>query len=116
LNSQIKLIGLIVLLIISFLIIFIAPINLGLDLQGGIRLVYEARETATTPLTNEAVLGSLEIVRNRIDSLGVSEPLIQRKGKNQIIVELPGVKDGAIYTAVFLMIVYLFSHREPTVK
>ena len=94
-NSQIKLIGLIVLLIISFVIIFIAPINLGLDLQGGIRLVYEARETPTTPLTNEAVLGSLEIVRNRIDSLGVSEPLIQRKGKNQIIVELPGVKDPA---------------------
>jgi len=80
---------------ISIAIIFIAPINLGLDLQGGIRLVYEARETPTTPLTNEAVLGSLEIVRNRIDSLGVSEPLIQRKGKNQIIVELPGVKDPA---------------------
>ncbi len=79
----------------AVVIIFIAPINLGLDLQGGIRLVYEARETPTTPLTNEAVLGSLEIVRNRIDSLGVSEPLIQRKGKNQIIVELPGVKDPA---------------------
>ena len=39
------------------------------------------------------LLSSTEIIRNRIDALGVTEPLIQTKGFNQIIVELAGIKD-----------------------
>ncbi len=62
--------------------------TLGLDLQGGISLVL-----APAKKVDEGVLRqSIEIIRNRVDALGVGEPEISRQGGN-IIVELPGVKD-----------------------
>jgi len=69
------------------------PMNLGLDLQGGSQIILEAKSTGSAKADNDAVMGVLEVIRNRIDSLGVSEPLIQRKGSQQIIVQLPGVKN-----------------------
>ncbi|MFC1559783.1 protein translocase subunit SecD [Candidatus Margulisiibacteriota bacterium] len=78
---------------ISVFIIYQMPITLGLDLQGGTRLVLEARETKSVKVTEDAVAGALAVIRNRIDALGVTEPLITRKGRSQIIIELPGVKD-----------------------
>lgn len=61
---------------------------LGLDLQGGISLVL-----APSKKVDSAVLKqSIAIIRNRVDALGVGEPEISRQGNN-IIVELPGVKD-----------------------
>ncbi len=69
------------------------PMNLGLDLQGGSQIILEAKNTATTKADNDAVMGVLEVIRNRIDSLGVTEPLIQRKGSHQIVVQLPGIKN-----------------------
>jgi preprotein translocase subunit SecD len=78
------------------LIIFIGktiPISLGLDLQGGMLLVLEAQDTEQVKVNDDAVLGALAIIQNRIDGLGVSEPVIQRKGKRQIVVELPGITD-----------------------
>jgi preprotein translocase subunit SecD len=69
------------------------PINLGLDLQGGTRLILEAKDTEKVKADNDAVLGALAVIRNRVDGLGISEPVISRKGIKQIIVELPGVKD-----------------------
>ncbi|MDD5067588.1 MAG: protein translocase subunit SecD, partial [bacterium] len=42
---------------------------------------------------NDAVSRALEIIRNRVDQFGVSEPSIQKQGENRIVVELPGVKD-----------------------
>jgi preprotein translocase subunit SecD len=74
-------------------ILWTYPINLGLDLQGGTRLILEAEDTPQVTVNDEAVKGALEVVRTRIDSLGVSEPIIRRKGSRQIIVELPGIKD-----------------------
>ncbi len=44
-------------------------------------------------IKDSAVRQSLEVVRNRIDAFGVSEPLIQRQGKDQILVQLPGITD-----------------------
>lgn len=41
----------------------------------------------------QAISSALEIIRNRVDQFGVSEPVIQKSGKNRIIVELAGVKD-----------------------
>ncbi|MBU1026651.1 MAG: protein translocase subunit SecD, partial [Candidatus Margulisbacteria bacterium] len=86
---------LIILAIIAFSVYIIMklPITLGLDLQGGTRLVLEAQPTEKVPLSSDAMAGAVMVIRNRIDSLGVSEPIIQRKGKDQIVVELPGVKD-----------------------
>ncbi|MEW6089006.1 MAG: protein translocase subunit SecD [bacterium] len=70
-------------------------INLGLDLQGGIHLILEV-DTSKLPEgsnADDAVEVAKEIIRNRIDQFGVAEPIIQRQGTNQIIVELPGIKD-----------------------
>lgn len=69
------------------------PTNLGLDLQGGTRLILEAQDTEKTKVDNDSVLGAIEVIRNRIDGLGVSEPIISKKGLRQIIVELPGIKN-----------------------
>ncbi len=68
------------------------PFKLGLDLQGGTQIVLEA-ETPNGKADPDAIQGVIAVIRNRIDSLGVTEPLIQQKGINQIVVELPGVKD-----------------------
>ena len=77
----------------SVYVVMKLPLNLGLDLQGGTRLVLQGQPTATVPLSDDAMAGAAAVIRNRIDALGVAEPLVQRKGKDQIVVELPGVKD-----------------------
>ena len=69
------------------------PITLGLDLQGGSRLVLQAYDTASVKVSDDSVSGVVAVIRNRIDALGVTEPTIQRKGRDQVIVELPGIKD-----------------------
>src|SRR5256885_2319095 len=70
-------------------------INLGLDLKGGMHLILnvENGNLPTDAAKNDAVLRSMEVLRNRIDGLGVGETLIQRQGANQILVQLPGVTD-----------------------
>jgi len=92
-TNQLRILTLLAILGFSTFIIMKLPFNLGLDLQGGTRLVLEARPTDKVPLSDDAVMGAVAVIRNRIDALGVSEPLIQRKGKDQIVVELPGVSD-----------------------
>lgn len=67
--------------------------NLGLDLKGGSMLVLEGQDTPTTKVTPEAMDAALRVIERRIDQLGVTEPTIQRKGANRIIVELPGISD-----------------------
>ncbi len=69
------------------------PSNLGLDLQGGMRLVLEAKDTKQVKVDETAMQGVVTVIRNRIDGLGVSEPLIAVKGRRQVVVELPGIKD-----------------------
>jgi len=69
-------------------------IKRGLDLQGGVHVVLEVQKATDeahtlTDLTDRA----LEVIRNRVDALRVSEPIIQREGDNFIIVDLPGAKD-----------------------
>lgn len=68
--------------------------NLGLDLQGGIHLVMEVQlEDLPEDEAEDAVDRAQEVIRNRVDQFGVTEPIIQRQGRNRIIVELPGVQD-----------------------
>ncbi|HRI56237.1 MAG TPA: protein translocase subunit SecD [Anaerolineae bacterium] len=68
----------------------------GLDLQGGLQVLLEADPTAlaaqTTP-DRDPMEAAKVIVENRVNALGVSEPLVQRQGANRIIVELPGIDD-----------------------
>lgn len=80
-------------MVVSVIIIQNMPLTLGLDLQGGSRLVLEAYDTDTVKVNDDSVAGVVAVIRNRIDALGVTEPMIQRKGRSQVIVELPGIKD-----------------------
>ena len=69
--------------------------KLGLDLQGGVQLVYEAEGTAQQPtVTPEALQRSLDIIRERVDALGASEPELLQSGEHQIEVNLPGVENA----------------------
>ena len=69
--------------------------KLGLDLQGGVQLVYEAEATAQQPtVTPEALQRALDIMRERVDALGVSEPELLQSGEHQIEVNLPGVENA----------------------
>src|ERR1700748_2243730 len=62
---------------------------LGLDLQGGISVVL----APVGKVRNEASLNkAVDIIRNRVDALGVAEPEISRQG-HTVIIDLPGVKD-----------------------
>ncbi|WP_051716882.1 protein translocase subunit SecD [Streptomyces megasporus] len=67
--------------------------RLGLDLRGGTQIVLETRDSPTAEADREATDRTLEVLRRRVDALGVSEPGIARSGDNRIIVELPGVQD-----------------------
>jgi SecD/SecF fusion protein len=69
--------------------------KLGLDLQGGVELVYEGQPTPQVPrVTPEAINDAIKTIRKRTDSLGVSEPEIQRAGANQISIGLPAVENA----------------------
>src|SRR5215216_3502272 len=79
----------------SVAVIATKPTRLGLDLQGGVQLVYEARPTKQQPtVTADGLDRALDIMRDRVDALGVAEPELQRSGKDQIDVSLPGVKNA----------------------
>ena len=89
---------LIILGVIAAAVYFTFPVekhlNLGLDLKGGMHLVLKV-ETEKLPenARQDAVLRAIEILRNRIDGMGVAETVIQRQGETEILVQLPGVTD-----------------------
>ena len=68
-------------------------IRQGLDLQGGTHVVLQAVDTPDAKVDNDAVDRVVKIIERRVNELGLTEPTIQRQGKDRIIVELPGVKD-----------------------
>ncbi len=79
--------------------IHIGPINRdvqivrGLDLQGGLRVLLEADLPDTVAITSDQMNTARNIVENRVNGLGVSEPVVQVAGTRRILVELPGVSD-----------------------
>jgi SecD/SecF fusion protein len=84
-----------VLLALALVVIATKPTKLGLDLEGGTELVYEARPTPQVPqVTPQAVDDALNTIRKRTDALGVSEPEIQRAGATQISIGLPAVQNA----------------------
>jgi SecD/SecF fusion protein len=70
-------------------------LTLGLDLQGGLEVVLKAVPPKGHPLTPEDLDRSIDIMRQRIDKLGVSEPEIRKQGSNQIVIQLAGIHDPA---------------------
>lgn len=83
--------------IICGFVYFIKPLALsikqGLDLQGGTHVVLQAIDTPDAKVDDDAVNRVAKIIERRVNELGLTEPVIQRQGKDRIIVELPGVKD-----------------------
>ena len=63
--------------------------------QNPLSLVLELSEIATGQIEDNAIKQNLTSLRNRVNELGVSEPIVSRQGKNRIVVELPGVQDTA---------------------
>jgi SecD/SecF fusion protein len=85
----------VVLLGAAIAVILTKPTKLGLDLKGGIELVYQGRPTPQVPeVTQQALDDAVETIRKRTDALGVSEPEIQRSGRDQISIGLPDVQNA----------------------
>jgi SecD/SecF fusion protein len=76
------------------------PPRLGLDLRGGTQIVLEATERPDLPVDDDTLARTLEVLRRRVDQLGVTEPTLQRSGDRRVIVELPGVHDPREATEV----------------
>src|SRR5258708_7596197 len=67
--------------------------RLGLDLKGGVELVYQAKPTAQSKVTPESLSRAIDIMRKRVDQIGVSQPEIQTSGEKEIDVALPEAGD-----------------------
>src|ERR1700730_17867593 len=65
--------------------------RLGLVLRGGVDLVYQAKPTAVAKVDTESLNRAIDIMRKRVDKLGVAQPEIQRSGEREILVALPDV-------------------------
>ncbi|MCW2608836.1 MAG: SecD/SecF fusion protein [Actinomycetota bacterium] len=70
-----------------------SPARLGLDLRGGTQIVLETRDSPTVRADAASTDRAVEVLRQRVDALGISEPTLARSGERRIIVELPGVQD-----------------------
>jgi preprotein translocase subunit SecD len=68
-------------------------VKLGLDLSGGLSIVLQVGRTLTDDNPEDAMNRALEVLNNRIDQFGLTEPVIRRQGTDQIYVEIPGTAD-----------------------
>ncbi|MDP3882895.1 MAG: protein translocase subunit SecD [Candidatus Staskawiczbacteria bacterium] len=71
---------------------FEKPFVLGLDLQGGVQLVYQA-DLSGVEDSSLAMSGLRDVIERRVNMFGVSEPVVQIQGQDRLLVELPGVTD-----------------------
>nr|WP_037617131.1 protein translocase subunit SecD [Streptomyces aureus] len=90
---------------LSLYVALTVPVTLGLDLRGGTQIVLETRPAlgadtdgdaeaeAETETDADVTDRTVEVLRGRIDALGVAEPTVTRSGSNRIVVELPGLQD-----------------------
>ncbi len=86
-----------VLVLLASSVYFLYPLEesmeLGLDLRGGTHVVLEAQDTEAAEVDPNAMNRLMNIIKRRVDELGLTEPLVQLQGERRIIVELPGVED-----------------------
>ena len=96
-QKQRSLLALIIVLVIAAIVVIVQfPVPLGLDLQGGSQLTIQVKPTEEIKQITERELEAVQtVVENRVNGLGVSEPVIQTVGQDQILVQLPGVNDPA---------------------
>ena len=83
--------------IVGGFVMYIRPlassVKQGLDLQGGTHVVLQAVDTPQLKVNDDALDRATHIIERRVNALGLTEPVVQRQGRDRIIVELPGVKD-----------------------
>ena len=77
----------------SFAVIATRTTRLGLDLKGGVELVYRAEPTPQSPVNADSLQRAVDVMNNRVNQLGVAQPQITTSGGNQIDVQLPDVKN-----------------------
>ncbi len=89
------------------------PYVLGLDLQGGVNLTYQA-DLSSISDKDGAMSGLRDVIERRVNLFGVSEPVVKIQGKDQLTVQLPGVKDVASAIAMIGQTPYLeFNEIRP---
>lgn len=88
----------VVAILIGAAIYFVYPpsssTQLGLDLQGGLAVILEAKDTAKAPRSEPSMEQAVNIMNDRVNRLGVAEPEIQRQGEWKISVQLPGISNA----------------------
>jgi len=99
--------GLVLLIVAGLIILSLAVITgipgvtkakktrLGLDLKGGVELIYQGKPTAQSKVDSESLERAIDIMRKRVDQLGVAQPEIQRSGADEIDVALPDVSNAS---------------------
>ncbi|MGI6082684.1 MAG: protein translocase subunit SecD [Limnochordia bacterium] len=91
-NERWKAVAIAVLAVAAVLMIWLRPIHLGLDLQGGTSIILEA-DTDGQPLESGTLEQMIGVIERRVNQLGLAESVIQRRGNDRIAVELPGYDD-----------------------
>ena len=77
----------------SLVAIAVRPVILGLDLRGGVQVILQGRPTADSQVNAQSLQRSVDVITSRVDAFGVAAPSIQTQGTDQILVQLPGVKN-----------------------
>ena len=99
-RNNLIILGLVMVLIgvAAYLIFIRQPVaestRLGLDLEGGVSVQLEGYQTDGSEVTHDEMEQAVSVIRQRVDSLGVTEPEIQIQGQNQVIVNIPGITDA----------------------
>jgi preprotein translocase subunit SecD len=98
-RNNLIILGLVVVLlgVAAYLIFIREPVTestqLGLDLQGGVSAQLEGSQTGGGQVTRQEMEQAADLIRQRIDRLGVAEPDVRVQAENQIVVQIPGVKN-----------------------
>src|ERR687893_1214285 len=98
-RNNLIILGLVVVLlgVAAYLIFLRQPVTestqLGLDLQGGVSAQLEGSQTGGGRVTRTEMEQASDLIRQRIDRLGVAEPDVRVQSDNQIVVQIPGVKN-----------------------
>lgn len=93
-NKKLMLLFIIGIVIASIWIVLMKPTKFGLDLVGGSRLILEAQKTPEVAEITPEMMDSLQFaIEKRVNAMGVAETVVQRTGKNRLIVEIPNISD-----------------------
>ncbi|WP_026911910.1 protein translocase subunit SecDF [Patulibacter minatonensis] len=93
-RRQSLILALVALMVVAAAVVLITkPTKKGLDLQGGVQLVYQLTPTKGSSLNDDSIQRTIDVMQDRINAFGVGESEIQRSGNDQIVVSLPAVSN-----------------------